>query len=72
MTIAVVIDKRASCAPSGFQPVKATLLRLIAESAVSEVVQEDVMSPLGEEEIDVTIVVRVTGEGPRGCDTGAA
>jgi hypothetical protein len=61
MAIPVVIDKRAACAPSRFRPVKATLLGLIAEGTVAQVVQEDVMSPLGEEEIDVTVVIRVAG-----------
>ena len=61
MAIAVVIDKRASCAPSRFRPIKATLLRFVAERAISQVVQENVMPPLGDEEIHVAFVIRIAG-----------
>src|SRR5882724_2827942 len=39
MAIPVVIDKRASGAPSRFRPVKAAFLRLIVEGTVSEIAQ---------------------------------
>ena len=64
ISVAIVIDKRTSCAPTRFRLVKPTLLRFVAERTVSHIMQEHVVPPLADEEIHVAIVIRVAGAHP--------
>ena len=70
LTIAVVVQKTATCAPAVFGSGNAGLLGYIGESAVAIVVVENVASKIGDEEIVEAVVVVVadtTGLSPAGA-----
>ncbi len=61
MAIAVIIYKSAAGGPADIVMPKASLARDVCEGAIAIVVEENVMSPEGDEQVDEAIVVVVTG-----------
>src|ERR1022692_1050484 len=59
--IPVVVDKGAAGAPTGAGTVQAALAGLVAKSAVSHVVEEHVVTPLADEQVHISVVIRVAG-----------
>ena len=59
--VAIVVDERAACAPADIVVPESGLACDVAEGAVAIVVEEDVVSPESDEEIDVAVIVIVAG-----------
>ena len=59
-SIAIEVDEGTSGTPSPLRRGQSSLFCLVAESSVSLVVVQNVLSPLGYEQIDMTIVVDIT------------
>ncbi len=61
MAVAVVIDKAASCAPLVSRGFQTGLLRHIGECSVAIVVIENVLAPVGHQQVRESVVVVVAG-----------
>ena len=59
LTVAIVIDECAARAPVRFGPLQTLALGLIAKRTLAGIVQEYVMSPLTDKQINKTIVIEI-------------
>src|SRR6267143_6005204 len=61
-SVSVEIEERATCTPARFWRRQPPLFGLVLERAIAEISIENVLSPLGDEEVQIPMIVYV-------CDT---
>jgi hypothetical protein len=62
--VSVEVEERAACTPARFWGKQPPLLGLILECAIAEISIENVLSPLGDEQVRVTMIVYVSDTDP--------
>ena len=59
-SVSVEIEERAACTPAGFWRKQAPLFGLVLERAIAEISIENVLSPLGDEQVRISMIVDVS------------
>src|SRR2546430_13771567 len=63
-SVSVEIEERATCTPARFWRKQPPLLGLVLERAIAEISIENVLSPLGNEQVRISMIVYVSDTDP--------